>query len=206
MEAGVPPAPPPAAPSPAGPSPYSIRFDVPYKEKLSRLSTFFRLILAIPQVIVLYILFIIAEICVLIAWFAIVITGKMPRGLFDFVANVERWRANVNAYIWLLRDEYPPFSWDPGRYPVTYEADYEERRSRLTTFFRLILVIPQVVVLWFVILVAEVLTFIAWFAILFTGRFPRGMFDFVSGAVRWQMRVNGYFLLLTDKYPPFRLN
>ncbi|MEX0744734.1 MAG: DUF4389 domain-containing protein [Phycisphaeraceae bacterium] len=204
MEAGIPPAAPPVAPAATGQ--YPIRFDVDYKDKLSRLTTLLRLILVIPQIIVLYVLFIIAEICVLIAWFAIVITGKMPRGLFDLIVNVNRWSANVNAYMWLLRDEYPPFTWDPGNYPVRYEADYEEKRSRLTTLLRLILVIPQMIVLCFVILVAEILAIIAWFAILFTGRFPEGMFGFVRGALRWQFRVNGYFLLLTDRYPPFSLD
>ena len=187
-------------------SQYPIRFDVGYKDQLSRLSTFFRLILVIPQLIVVGILSMLAGICAMLAWFAIVITGKMPRGLFDVVVNANRWVANVTAYLWLLRDEYPPFTWDPGHYAVTYEVDYAETRSRLTTFFRLIMVIPAAIVLYFVYLAGEVLAFIAWFAILFTGRMPQGLFDFVRGALRWQFRVNGYCFLLTDTYPPFSLN
>jgi len=195
-----------ATPAAASAAPYPIRIDVPYKEPLSRVTTFFRLLLVIPHLFVLSLLGLLAQICALIAWFAIVFTGTMPRGMFDILANFMRWNVNVLAYIWLLRDEYPPFSWDAGQYPVVFEADYDAPRSRLTTFFRAFMVIPAAFVLYFVLLVGQVLTFIAWFAILFTARLPRGMFDFLSGTLRWQTRVHGYLLLLTDMYPPFSLN
>lgn len=207
MEAGAPPpaAPPPAAtPAPAGAS-YAIRYSAEYKESLSRLSTIFRLILVIPQMIVIAVLGFIAEILVFIAWFAIVFTGKYPRGLFDFVLMVLRWTANVNAYYYLFRDEYPPFSGDPGRYPITLDVDYPEQGlSRASTFFRLILAIPQIVVLYFVNLLS-ILVVIAWFAIAFTGKYPKGIFDLLVGLQRWQLRVSGYLLLMTDEYPPFAL-
>ncbi len=90
-------------------------------------------------------------------------------------------------------------------YPISMSAEYPEKMSRLTTFFRLLLVIPHIVVLYFVALAAIVVTFISWFAVLFTGRIPKGMFNFISGTLRWQTRVNGYTYLLTDKYPPFKL-
>jgi len=93
----------------------------------------------------------------------------------------------------------------PG-YPITVGVAYPERLSRLSTFFRLILVIPQYIVLYFLDIVAFVLMFFAWWAILFTGKYPKGLFDFVAGYVRWNTRVTGYLSLLTDKYPPFSLN
>jgi hypothetical protein len=93
----------------------------------------------------------------------------------------------------------------PG-YPITVGVAYPERLSRLSTFFRLILVIPQYIVLYFLNIVAFVLMFFAWWAILFTGKYPKGLFDFVAGYVRWNTRVTGYLSLLTDKYPPFSLN
>ena len=93
----------------------------------------------------------------------------------------------------------------PG-YPITVGVAYPDRLSRLSTFFRLILVIPQYIVLYFLNIVAFVLMFFAWWAILFTGKYPKGLFDFVAGYVRWNTRVTGYFSLLTDKYPPFSLN
>ena len=93
----------------------------------------------------------------------------------------------------------------PG-YPITVSVAYPEKLSRLSTFFRLILVIPQYIVLYFLDIVAFVLMFFAWWAILFTGKYPKGLFDFVAGYVRWNTRVTGYLSLLTDKYPPFSLN
>ena len=88
-------------------------------------------------------------------------------------------------------------------YPVTFKADYVEKRSRLTTFFRLILAIPHFIAVFFYFLAAEVVVIISWFALLFTGRYPQGMYDFVAGALRYQTRVYGYASLLTDEYPPF---
>lgn len=92
----------------------------------------------------------------------------------------------------------------PG-YPITVGVAYPEKLSRLSTFFRIILLIPQYIVLYFVGIVAFVLMFFAWWAILFTGKYPKGLFDFVAGYLRWSTRVSGYFYLLTDKYPPFSL-
>jgi pilus assembly protein TadC len=91
-------------------------------------------------------------------------------------------------------------------YPITFGAVYPEKMSRLTTFFRLILVIPQSIVLYFVSIAACVVAFIAWWAILFTGKYPKGMYDFFVGYMRWSTRVNGYTYLLTDKYPPFSMD
>ena len=93
----------------------------------------------------------------------------------------------------------------PG-YPITVGVAYPEKLSRLSTFFRFILAIPQNFVLSFVGIVAGILMFFAWWAILFTGKYPKGLFDFVAGYVRWNTRVTGYLSLLTDKYPPFSLN
>jgi hypothetical protein len=141
-----------------------------------------------------------------IAWFAILFTKRYPRGLFDFVVNVNRWSANVGAYTGLLRDEYPPFSWEPGQYAVTYEVDYPEELSRWLIFVKWLLAIPHYIVLLFLFIAAAVVGFIAWFAILFTKRYPRGLFDFVVGVNRWNLRVNAYTSLLRDEYPPFSLS
>ncbi len=88
-------------------------------------------------------------------------------------------------------------------YPVTVKFDYQDKLSRLTTFFRYFMVIPQAFVLSFVGIAAAVVAFIAWWAILFTAKYPEWAFNFVTGYVRWVTRVNSYYLLLTDKYPPF---
>jgi len=91
-------------------------------------------------------------------------------------------------------------------YPVKLEVVYPEKLSRLSTFFRFLLIIPQVIVLYFLGIVAGVIIFISWFAILFIGKYPRPLFDFMVGYFRWSIRVTGYSYLLTDKYPPFSMS
>ncbi|NQT31972.1 MAG: DUF4389 domain-containing protein [Deltaproteobacteria bacterium] len=91
-------------------------------------------------------------------------------------------------------------------YPITVDVQFPERLSRLTTFFRCFMIIPQAIVLAFVEIAACVILFISWWAILFMGRYPRWAFDFVSGYLRWTVRVNGYSYFLTDKYPPFSMS
>jgi hypothetical protein len=189
------------------PSPYPVRFDVEYPERLSRLKTLVRLILAIPHLLIIYVLGVLVGIITLVAWFAILFTRRYPKGLFNIVVGFNRWSANVYAYIALLRDEYPPFSTDPGRYAVLYEVDYPEKLSRWLIFFKFfplpVLLILHQFVLGFVFLVALLFDFIAWFAILFTGRFPRGLFNFVTGSMRWWYRVGAYGALLRDEFPPY---
>jgi len=90
-------------------------------------------------------------------------------------------------------------------YPITVNIHHADRLSRLTTFFRLIMVIPHGIVLWALGIAAAVVAFIAWWAILFLGRYPKWAFILVGGYVRWYTRVSGYYLLLTDKYPPFSI-
>jgi len=141
-----------------------------------------------------------------LAWFAILFTGRYPKGFFDFTSGVLRWMANVVAYCALLRDEYPPFSWEPGAYPLLLEIPYPERQSRLRLFFRLFAVVPNQFVFYFVQYAALFTTFLSWFAILVTGRYPRGLFKFSVGAMRWYQRQAAYIYLLRDEYPPYSIN
>lgn len=185
---------------------YPIRFDVEYPERLSRWKIFVKWLLAIPHLIIIYLLGIVLNVMVLIAFFAILFTKKWPRGMFDFAVQIQRWTWNVYAYVLLLRDEYPPFSGDSGEYPLTYEVEYREDLSRWMIFVKWLLAIPHFIVLSVLVIAAAVVGVIAFFAILFTGRYPRGMFDFVVGTMRWYQRAYGYaFLLFTDRYPPFSL-
>ena len=190
----------------AGAPGYPLRFEIEYPEQLSRWLIFVKWLLAIPHFLILYALSALANVITFVAFFAILFTGRYPRGLFDFVVNIYRWQENVFAYYALFRDEYPPFSWEAGKYPVTFEVDYPERLSRWMIFVKWLLAIPHIVVLLFLYIVALVVWVIVWFAILFTGRFPRGLFDFLVGVSRWSLRVNAYaLLLLRDDYPPFSL-
>src|SRR3990172_6220185 len=171
---------------------YPLRFDVDYPEQLSLWLIFVKWLLAIPHFLILSALGSVTSVITYIAFFAILFTGRYPRGLFDFVVNIYRWQENVLAYYALFRDEYPPFSWEPGKYPVTFEVDYPEGLSRWLIFVKWLLAIPHYIVLLFLGLAMYVVLVIAWFAILFTGRFPNGMFDFVVGVLRWNYRIGAY--------------
>jgi len=185
---------------------YPLRYDVEYPERLSRWKIFVKWLLAFPHVLIVGALGTVAYVMIFIAWFAILFTGRYPEGLFNFVVGVYRWNANVNAYTSLLRDEYPPFSMEAGRYPVTFEVDYPERLSRWLIFVKWLLAIPNVIVLMVLGLAYYVTLIIAWFAILFTARYPEGLFRFGVGVQRWSLRVSAYAIyLFTDKYPPYSL-
>jgi len=184
---------------------YPLVFDVEYPEKLSRLLIFFKGLLAIPHLIILYALMDVAQVITVIAWFAILFTGRYPKGLFDFVVGIYRWQYNVGAYVLLLRDDYPPFSLSAGQYPVTFDIEYPKKLSRWLIFVKWLLIIPHLIVILLLGIVYMITLVIAWFAILFTGRYPKGMFDFAVGLLRWGARINAYFLLMRDEYPPFSL-
>jgi Domain of unknown function (DUF4389) len=145
-----------------------------------------------------------ATVVAVISWFAIVFTGKQPRGLWDLVVMYLRWKSRVVAYGALLRDEYPPFG--EGDYPVQFGlGDFPEERNRVTVAFRFLLVIPHGIILFFLSIAWAVTAFIGWLAILFTGSYPEGLYRFAVGYLRWSLRVETYFLLIHDEYPPFSL-
>ncbi len=189
----------------AGAPGYPLRYDVEYPERLSRWLIFVKWLLALPHFLILYALNSVSSVITLIAFFAILFTRRYPRGLFDFAVNINRWNANAMAYIMLFRDEYPPFSWEPGQYAVTYEMRYSEEMGRWMPLVKWLLAVPHFIVLLFLFIAAYVVYFIAWFAILFTKRYPRGLFDFFVGVHRWNYRVGAYVGLLCDEYPPFSL-
>jgi hypothetical protein len=161
-----------------------LAYEVAYPARLSRLRIFVKWLLVIPHLFALWALGLVLMLTTVFAWFAILVTGRYPRPLWDFAVNTLRWGANVGAYMNLQRDEYPPFS-GTALYPVRFQLDYPARLSRLLIFLKGILLIPHFIVYYLVNLLLAVVLVIAWFAILITGRFPRGLFDFVSGASRW---------------------
>ncbi len=187
----------------------SVRFE--YPAKLSRgillLKTFLGLLICIPHFICLFFLAIVAGVVALISWFAVLFTGKYPKGLFDYMVGVQDWGLRVAAYLLLLRDEYPAFGFSTD-YPVKFNVTYPEKLSRgillLRTFFGSIYVmVPHGFCLFFRYIAYLVVLFIAWWAILFTGKIPERMFSFLSGTLRWAMNVRAYMFFLTDEYPPF---
>jgi hypothetical protein len=186
--------------------PYPASFEADYVERRNRLTAFFRLILVIPVAIVLYVYGIIASIAILITWFAILITGHYPKGLFDFVAGFNRFLARVTAYAALLCDPYPPISGAPNAsYPVRMEfAGPLEHYNRLKTFFRIILAIPILILRYVMNLLLEIGALGAWVVIVLTGKLPRGLFDLMVLANSYTARSDAYLFLLTETYPPFQ--
>jgi len=184
---------------------YPVRFDVQYSDTLSRL-TFLKWILAIPHYLIIYALNIVFNIISLIAFFAIIFTGAYPRSLFDFAVNTQRWRMNLVGYVLLIRDEYPPFSFEPGLYPVTFEVDYPTNLARFAPLYKWILAIPHFIIVGILAFIAFFAVFIAGFSVLFTGKYPEGIYKFVVGVQRWSQRVTLYALFMTDEYPPFSLD
>ncbi len=186
--------------------PYPVTFEVDYVQRRSRLTAFFRLILAIPLAIWLYVYALVASIALVIAWLAIVLTARYPKGLYGFVAGYTRFLARFTAYIALLCDPYPPFggSENPA-YPVRMHfAGPLERYSRLKTFFRVILAIPIAILRYVMNLLLEIGAVASWIVIVITGRMPRGLFDLMVLANSYMARSDAYVCLLTETYPPFQ--
>jgi hypothetical protein len=184
---------------------YPVTFEADYVEQHSRLTSFFRLLLAIPLFIWAYIYGIVASIAIVIAWFAIVITGRFPKGLYDFIAGWTRFITRVTGYVSLLADTYPSFGGaDDPAYPIRMHFLPLEQYSRLKTFFRIILAIPIVILRYVMGLLLEIGGLAAWIVIVITGKLPRGLFDLMVLANSYTARSDAYLYLLTETYPPFQ--
>jgi hypothetical protein len=183
---------------------YPITLAVDYPERQSRWKTLFRLFLAIPVLIFAYLINYASGAMVWAIWIVVGLRGRIPRWMFDFQVSLINWQLRAFSYCLLLTDTYPPFE---GDYPIRFEARYPDRLARWKVlFWKLFTTIPHMVVLVFLWVGAYVALVIAWFAILFTGRFPRGLHGYVAGVIRWGMRVQAYIFSLTDEYPPFSLS
>lgn len=185
---------------------YPVTFEADYVERRSRLTVFFRLLLVIPVAIVLYVFAVIAGVAVVIAWFAIVLTGHYPQSLYKFVADYVRLQARVTAYVALLCDPYPPFSGsDDPTYPVRMSfAGPLDHYSRLKTLFRVIIAIPVMVLRYVMGLLLEIGSLAAWVVIVITGKMPKGLHDLMVLANSYTARSDAYLCLLTETYPPFQ--
>jgi len=193
---------------------YPVKFSIDYPDKpLNRVTTFFRIFMAIPIFIIwglmggpsqnnngtLGLLFFPTILMLLFK-------KKYPKWWFDWNLELTRFFTRILAYLALLRDEYPSTDEEQAIHVDIYYPD-ASKLSRGLPLVKWFLAIPHYIVLYFLFIAAMIVTIVAWFAILFTGVYPRGMFDFVVGVYRWSMRVNAYaFILTTDEYPPFSLD
>lgn len=167
----------------------------------NRLTTFFRGILVLPHLVVLYVLNIVVSVVVLLAWFAALFTGRNPHGLRTFTIGVLRWQTRVGAYSCLLTDDYPPFSLDAGGYPVDIAVPPAGQLNRLAVFFRFILIIPAALLSIVVAIVLYVLVVVAWFSGVFAGSVPEGVYGTIAGALQFSTRYSAYHYLVTPTYP-----
>jgi hypothetical protein len=212
---------------PLAPPVYPARLEVDYSDQHNRVTTLFRVVLIIPIAIIYGVLTAgatrtvydqsghvvsttsggIAAGLFLATLLMIVFRQRYPRWWFDFALELARFGARLGAYLVLLTDQYPS---TVDAQDVHLEIDYPDVERDLNRWLPLVkwlLAIPHFLVLILLSVAAFFVVVFAWFAILFTGRYPRGLFDFVVGVGRWWLRVEGYaFLLVTDRYPPFSLN
>ena len=205
--------PPPTVPAPAHSQPpaataaaYPIRLEFEYPTQPSKL-TFVKWILAIPQVIVLGLVGIGAFFMFLYAWLSVLITERYPRNAYDFLVGTGRWATRLNAYILFMADEYPPFSMDEiPSYPARFEPPpFPSEEMPRAAALQPIKAIPAWIFAAIVVYAAGFVAFVAGFAIIFNGEYPRGMYDFVVKALRTQARAIVYGGMMTTIYPPFEL-
>ena len=201
--------------------PASLLVDYPDRE-LNRLTTFFRIFTVIPIAIILGLVssavfsgrsdgttyqYGTGGILFLATLLMIVFRQKYPRWWYDWNLALTRFIWRVTAYFALLRDEYPSTDEEQAVHVAFPYPDVKQDLNRWLPLVKWFLAIPHYIVLFFLGIAAFVSVVIAWFAILITGRYPRGLFDFVVGVFRWSLRVAVYaFILTTDQYPPFRLS
>ena len=200
---------------------YPVSLSIDYPERLNRLTTFFRLFTVIPIAIVLSLIVSLgsrgdgdgglsfgyaAGFVFLPTLLMLLFRRKYPRWWFDWNLALTKFSTRVSTYFLLLRDEYPSTDEEQAVHIDIPYPDAQKDLNRWLPLVKWFLAIPHYIVLWFLGIAAFVCVVIAWFAILFTGRYPRGLFDFVVGVFRWSLRVAAYaFLLTTDRYPPFSL-
>lgn len=189
----------------ASTSTYPVRFDVAYPQGENRLMLLVRWLLVIPHMIVLAVLQWVANVLLFLMLFVLLFSARFPESIFGFMSGVLRWQYNATAYL-MFHNSYPPFSLDAGEYaPVAFEVDRQVTYSRWLPFVKWLLVFPHVVILAALAVAGFFVYFFVFFAVLVTGSYPRGAFDFLVGVGRWNARASAYAGLLTDRYPPFSL-
>ncbi|MCX4564852.1 DUF4389 domain-containing protein [Streptomyces viridodiastaticus] len=207
-------------PGPSGPQGYPARLTARLDAPLSRWLWLVKWLLALPHHVVLFFLWAAVAGVSVVAFFAILFTGRYPRQLFDFTSGVLRWSWRVAYYAYgaLGTDRYPPFTLaDVPDYPAHWDVTYPEHLSRGLVLVKWwLLALPHYLILGFLVGGARLawfsggliglLTLFAGVALAFTGLYPRGLYDLLLGLNRWVLRVAAYATLLTDAYPPFRLD
>lgn len=191
---------------------YPVNLELDASEEVANWRPLVHWLLGIPHLAIANVLSNLGGVIAVISWFAVVFTGRLPQGLADFQCFVIRYQARAFSYVLWLREPYPPFdfsitSTDPGGDPLRVDIRPQlENRNFVTVLLRLFWAIPIALFFFVVSVAASVAVFIAFFAVLFTGRWPAGLRTFVIGTLRLWVRLTAYFDLLVDDYPPFALS
>ncbi|MCJ7588246.1 MAG: DUF4389 domain-containing protein [Candidatus Aminicenantes bacterium] len=190
-----------------------MKFTIQHQERYSRgqllLRSFFGfLYIGIPHVFLLFFVGIWAAILMFCAWWVVLFTAKYPRGMFDFQVKLYNWQTRLSASMYNLVDGYPAFGVNGKSDKVFLEAEYPEKLSRGLLLLRLLfgyfyVMIPHAFCLFFRAIGTYIVMFLAWWAVLFTGKYPASWHAFVVGQLRWGLRINLYLGFMTDQYPPF---
>jgi uncharacterized protein DUF4389 len=195
-----------AVPDPAGPPspPYPVQLEIAYPGEMNRWLPLVKWLLAIPHFIVLYFVGIAAFFVAVFGFFAVLFTGRWPRGAFDYIVGTLRWGLRVMTYVFLMTDAYPPFSLaDDPDYPVRLQIEYPERIANWRPLVHWLLAIPYVIVggvlYWF----TAILALVGFFTVLFTKRIPRDVFDLMVPGLRWNARGSAYSYWMAERYPPW---
>lgn len=184
------------------PASHPIRLIVDDDLRRNRLTVFFRLLLVIPHLIWLVLWTLVAFLAAFVGWIAAIFMGRLPDALHTFLAAWTRYYTHFSAYLFIAADPYPGFSGAPG-YPIDVEIDPPAPQNRLTVIFRLILAIPAYIVMTVLQYVLQIVSILAWFYALVTGRANEGMRNLEVYCLRYQAQTYGYVLLLTGRYPSF---
>jgi hypothetical protein len=187
------------------PSPsYPASIEIAYPSELNRWLPLVKWLLVIPHLIALFFVGIGALFVSIFGFFAVLFTGRWPRGSFEYLVGTLRWSFRVVVYFHLMTDAYPPFSLaDDPDYPTRLEIEYPEHIANWRPLVQWLLVIPYLWIAAVLYWLTGALTVVAFFTVLFTKRIPRGMFELMVPGLRWSMRGNAYGYFLTDRYPPF---
>lgn len=173
---------------------------IEHVERRGRLSVAFRLLLVLPQAVVLSVLWLVGLVAVVVGWFAALVLGRLPEPIARYLCHLTRYTTRVYAYGWLLTDRYPPFRFLAEDYPVQVDLA-PGRLNRLAVLFRLFLAIPAMILSGLAVAGWEVAGFFIWLLVLVLGRVPGPLFDATAAVLRYSMRLNAYALLVTAAYP-----
>lgn len=178
-------------------------YTITYTEPRSRLTNFFRSLLAIPHMLISGVWGYLANILTFFQWFVVLFTGKRNEGIWKMQNSWLGYAARAWSYYSLMYDQWPNIGSEPAGEPTSYSFEYTAEASRLSNFFRMLWVIPAAIIALVLLIGAYVTLVLSWFAILLMGKQPRGLFNYLAKVHGYMVQMNAYAMLMTDDYPTY---